>query len=366
MSQENSHVTPQRTPLYDAHVAAGGKMVDFAGWEMPVQYSGISPEHKAVRTASGVFDVSHMGELRIEGAQAAEFLNYISLNNALRLRIGRGQYSMLPNDAGGLIDDIYLYRETEERFLMICNAANRAVVVPHVEKLAADYDVRISDISDDWALLALQGPQAEAVLLTFLAAEEQEALMKLKKNRFIDMQAQIASQTRAIRVARTGYTGEDGFEIFISPSEVVALWDALLEAGVTPCGLGSRDTLRLEAGFPLFGHEFGASTNPLCSSYAWVVKDKDFYGRAQMWGQVCSQRLVAFETKERGIPREGYDILVGEEKVGVISSGTQAPSSKKGIAMGWIAKAHSQKGTQVHIQVRNRRVAAEVVDVPFY
>lgn len=366
MSQDNSHSTPQRTPLYDAHVAAGGKMVDFAGWDMPVQYSGIIPEHKAVREASGVFDVSHMGELRIEGAQAAEFLNYISLNNALRLRIGRGQYSMLPNDSGGLIDDIYLYREAEERFLMICNAANRAVVLSHVEKLATDYEVSIHDISDDWALLALQGPQAEAILGTFLSAENQAALTKLKKNRFIDMQAQIASQTRAIRVARTGYTGEDGFEIFISPSEVVALWDALLEAGVTPCGLGSRDTLRLEAGFPLFGHEFDDTTNPLCSSYAWVVKDKDFYGREQMWEQACPQRLVAFETKERGIPREGYDILVGEEKVGVISSGTQVPSSKKGIAMGWIAQAHSEKGTQVHIQVRNRRVAAEVVDVPFY
>lgn len=355
-----------RTPLYDAHVTAGGKMVDFAGWEMPVQYQGIAVEHQAVREGAGVFDVSHMGELIIEGEQATEFLSFISLNNPAKLKAGRGQYSMLPNNEGGLIDDIYLYREADTRFLMVCNAANRTAVLAHVHERAAHYAVTIRDISEDYALMALQGPKAEDILASLLSDEAEALLRKLKKNRFLDTTVIIEGQAIAIRPARTGYTGEDGFEIFVAPDEASLVWEALLEAGVTPCGLGARDTLRLEAGFPLFGHEFDATTNPRCSYYAWVVKDKDFYGRENLWNKDCGQRLVALETRERGIPREGYEVLVQDNVVGRITSGTQAPLSKKGIALAWLDTAHSALGTAVHIQVRNRKVAAEVVEVPFY
>ncbi len=369
--------TIKRTPLFDTHVALGGKMVDFAGWEMPIQYQGIKAEHEAVRQHSGLFDVSHMGEIRVTGTGAEAFLNYACLNDATKLKIGRAHYSMIANDSGGLIDDIYLYREAEDNFLVVCNASNRAAVVPHLQTLATDYAVTVHDESDDWALIALQGPEAQIQLEKVCSKE----LTDLKKNRYIDVD--YASSN--IRIAKTGYTGEKiGYEIFVRPSNATQLWNALIEAGTTPCGLGARDTLRLEAGFPLFGHEFDATTNPLCSDYAWVVKDKNFYGREALYEKMeqtrCFQRLVGIELIHKGIAREGYIVktLIKTDNTGLglsldlatmttgkITSGTMSPTLGKAIAMAWVDKADAEIGTELLVEVRNKDIAAKVVEMPF-
>ena len=333
-------------------------MVDFAGWSMPLHYSGIAKEHVSVRTGIGLFDVSHMGELSILGRQAGEFLSYVTLNDPAKLSKGRGQYSMLPNRTGGLIDDIYLYKHDDEDYLMICNAANRAAVTNHLKQLSFNYDVRVVDASDDWALLALQGP-GSALLLGRLIRDD---LAGLKKNR--KMIARLNAHT--IDIARTGYTGEDGFEILCRPADALAVWDELIAGGAQPCGLGARDTLRLEAGFPLFGHEFDATTNPLCSSYAWVVKDKDFYGRDALWGKSCARQLVGLLLNDKGIMREGYSIQNKGVEVGVVTSGTLSPFTKKAIGMGWVDVAHSPVGSALEIDIRGRKAAATVVKPPFY
>ncbi|MEZ4605598.1 MAG: glycine cleavage system aminomethyltransferase GcvT [Deinococcales bacterium] len=347
----------KRTPLYESHIALGAKMVDFAGWEMPIQYQGIGAEHVAVRQQSGLFDVSHMGEISLKGPQAETFLNFVALNDASKLAIGRGHYSMLPNQQGGLIDDIYLYREAEDAFLMVCNASNREVVISHLQELAQGYHLKLSDDSDAWALIALQGPESPKQLQTILNTD----LTRLKKNQYLEVDFE-----RGLRIARTGYTGEAwGYEIFVRPEDALKLWQALLEQGATPCGLGARDTLRLEAGFPLFGHEFNASTNPLCSDYAWVVKDKTFYGREAMWGAACDKRLVGILLEDKGIPREGYKLFKEGEEVGQLSSGTLSPSSKKGIGMTWLKAELAKVGESLELEIRNKRLAAKVTKTPF-
>lgn len=351
----------KRTPLYDAHVAAGAKLVDFAGWEMPIQYEGISQEHLAVRKRAGLFDVSHMGEVRVTGGGATEFLRYATLNDVAKLKPGRGQYSMLPNDYGGLVDDLYIYCEDENDFLMVANAANKDEVLEHLryvaEEFAGDFNLALDDESEAWALLALQGPEA----VTMLGSKVEE-LATLKKNRLIETSIDKAK----VKLARTGYTGEDGFEIFCQPDDAVTIWDMLLAAGAAPCGLGARDTLRLEAGFPLYGHEFTGDTNPLCSDYAWVVKDKDFFGREEMWNPKCERRLVGLELSGRGIPRQGYCLYVGDENVGEVTSGTVSPLTKRAIAMAWVDSAVSEIDQNLMIEIRGQRIPATVSKPPFY
>ena len=326
---------------------------------MPLHYrDGIQQEHLAVRTDVGLFDVSHMGELRVSGPQSGAFLSYATLNDPTRLKPGRGHYSMLPNDRGGLIDDLYIYCDGAEEYLVVCNAANRAAVAAHLRRLAADYAADVLDETESWALLALQGP-GSALLLGRLS---QDDLLNLKKNR----KAAARLGSISTDVARTGYTGEDGFEIFCRPGDAPTLWRELLELGAVPCGLGARDTLRLEAGFPLFGHEFGGDTNPLCSDYAWVVKDKPFYGRDALWNPACERRLVGLRLNERGVARQGYDLLVGDERVGRVTSGTISPLTREGIAMAWVNAAHAAPGTELHIEIRRRRVPATVVKPPFH
>ena len=333
-------------------------MVEFAGWEMPVQYEGIGPEHLAVRERAGLFDVSHMGEVRVTGRDAADFLRYATLNDPAKLTPGRGQYSMLPNDRGGLIDDLYIYCEREDEFLVVCNAANLDKVVPHLQSLTKDYEVSVTDESKAWALLALQGPEASALLNPY----SRDDLSELKKNRVVGTFV----EERPVRVARTGYTGEDGFEILCVPADASTLWETLLGAGATPCGLGARDTLRLEAGFPLYGHEFTPETNPLCSDYAWVVKDKPFYGREAMWDASCERRLVGLELSGRGIAREGYRLMRDGREVGVITSGTLSPYTKKSIAMAWLDEGLARPGETVEVGIRSRLVDATVTKPPFY
>lgn len=356
----------RRTSLYEQHLASGARLVDFAGWEMPIQYGGgINQEHMAVRESAGLFDVSHMGEIRVAGPGALEFLRYATLNEPAKLKPGSGQYSMLPNDHGGLIDDLYVYCTAPEDYLVVCNAANQDAVVAHLMRLAADYDTEVEDVSDAYGLLALQGPGA-ALLLSRLTDAD---VSGLKKNRTLRGSLAEAEVT----FARTGYTGEDGFEIFCAPEDAPALWLTLVEAGAAPCGLGARDTLRLEAGFPLFGHELTGETNPRCTDFAWVVKDKTFYGREAIWERTCTRQLVGLRLLQRGVARQGYRVLALSEdeeelgeKIGEVTSGTISPLTREGIAMAWVRRAYSEPGTEIAVEVRAQPVRAVVVKPPFY
>jgi aminomethyltransferase len=350
----------RRTPLFDRHLDLGARLVDFASWEMPLQYpSGINAEHVAVRQDAGVFDVSHMGELRVVGPGAAELLRFAALNDVARLRIGRGQYSMLPNDRGGLIDDLYVYRDGEDDFLVVANAGNVAAVLAQLRALAAGYDAEVVDESDRWGLIAVQGPGA-AVRLERLAGVE---LAAVRKNATIDVRI----GDRQVRLARTGYTGEDGFEAFIPWDDTAAVWDLVVGAGALPCGLGARDTLRLEAGFPLYGHELTADTNPLCTPFAWAVKDKPFFGREAMWDPPCPRRLVGLKVTGRGIPRQGYEVRdESGTTVGEITSGTLSPLTREAIALAWVEATLAADGTPLAVVIRGQAVPATVVTPPFH
>jgi aminomethyltransferase len=341
-------------------------MVDFAGWSMPIQYpTGIPQEHLAVREGVGLFDVSHMGEIRVRGPEAVAFLAWATLNDPARLRVGQGQYSIMANAAGQLIDDLYLYRDAEDDFLVVANASNAEAVVAQLQGLQRrsatghPYAVEIVDESDAWALLALQGPGA-AVTLDRLVASD---LTELRKNRFVATEF----GPHSVRLARTGYTGEDGFEIFARPADAPLLWRALLAAGATPCGLGARDTLRLEAGFPLFGHELHATANPLCTPFAWVVKGKPAVGLAALQAAPCNLRLVGLVLEGRGIAREGYRILDGAGgAVGQVTSGTVSPLTRRSIAMAWVASELAFAGAKIAVEIRGQPVAATVTPTPFY
>jgi len=346
----------KRTPLYDEHQKLGGRMVDFAGWALPVQYTSITKEHLAVREAAGLFDVSHMGEFFVRGPQALAFLRWATLNDPAKLKVGRAQYSMLPNDRGGVVDDVYVYRTGEEEYLVVVNAAGVAKDWAHLNRLAGDYAVELEDASDAWALMALQGPRAEGVLQTLTDTD----LSQVRKNATLTLT--VAGVPA--RIARTGYTGEDGFEIFTAPEAAPAVWRALVEAGAIPAGLGARDTLRLEAGFPLYGHELTDETNPRCTPLAWVIKDKPHYGREALEVGTCDERLVGM-VMERGIPREGYPVLAGGERIGRVTSGTQSPVLKKGIALGWVRADLAQEGTELAVEVRGSALPARVVRPPF-
>jgi aminomethyltransferase len=349
-----------RTPLYERHRDLGARLVDFAGWEMPIQYpSGINQEHLAVRQDAGVFDVSHMGEIRVQGAESVSFLRFATLNDVERLRVGRGQYSMLPNDRGGLVDDLYVYRDADDDFLIVANAGNVDTVLAHLVALAGGFAVEVDDESDRWGLIALQGPGA-AVRLERVAGIE---LTALRKNATRD--AEVAGCP--VRLARTGYTGEDGFELFTAWDDTTAVWDLLVEGGALPCGLGARDTLRLEAGFPLYGNELGEGTNPLCTPFAWVVKDKPFFGRDAIWGATCAQRLVGLKVTGRGIPRQGYEVQDDRgRRIGEVTSGTLSPLTREAIAMAWLEADLAEDGASVAVVVRGQAVPATVTTPPFY
>jgi len=351
----------QKTPLFDEHVSLGGRMVDFAGWSMPIQYpTGIPQEHLAVRQDAGIFDVSHMGEFRIEGADALLFLSYATLNDPAKLRPGQGQYTLLPNAHGGLVDDLYLYRDFDDSFLVVANASNVSEVGRHLEMLHQERggDVRISDISHQIALIALQGPTAAVKLDRIVDVD----LTTVKKNRLVDS----ALLGMPVRLARTGYTGEDGFEIFCAPTDAPAVWRSLLGAGAVACGLGARDTLRLEAGFPLYGHEYDSDSNPLCTPFAWVVKEKEAFGLSAMRQRPCVQQLVALSLEGRGIPREGYRILdAAGDAIGRVTSGTISPLTRRSIALGWVSSSFAPLGSGVFIEIRGQAVAATVTQTPF-
>lgn len=352
----------ETTPLTSVHEAFGARMTDFAGTRMPLQYRhGISHEHLAVRERVGVFDVSHMAEFRIDGHGARSFLRYALLNDAGKLRVGRSHYTMVPNDRGGLVDDGYLYRLAEQGWLLVSNAANRSAVRDRLQQLAyGAEDVTVEDVSDRWALLAVQGPGA-ALTLDRLTDED---LTSFRKND--TRAAQLAGVP--VRMARTGYTGEDGFEVFTRPDDAVAVWTAVTDAGAEPCGLGARDTLRLEAGFPLYGHELGEDTDPRCTPFAWVVKDKPFAGR-DAFGDApsCTHRLVGLRVFGRGIARQGYRVLDADgAPVGAVTSGTISPLTRDAIAFAWVRSDLAEPEREVGVEIRGQRVSATVSDIPFF
>jgi aminomethyltransferase len=343
-------------------------MVPFAGWEMPVQYGGIIDEHRTVRSAVGLFDLSHMGEIGVAGGEALAFTRYAVVSDPGTLEPGQAQYSMLCDESGGIIDDLIVYR-TDNGYLLVCNAANHDVVLAQLEQLRerGDFDAQLDDRSERTALIAPQGPRA-AELLSGLTDLDLDAL-----GYYRSMRGQVAGVDAL--VARTGYTGEDGFELFVAARQAGQLWDALMEAGqplgLKPCGLGSRDTLRLEAGMPLYGNELGRDTNPYEANLGRVVKlDKgDFSGRAALASvqQTGPQRkLVGLVMRENAIARHGYPVRVDGADAGAVTSGTSSPTLGEPIAMAYVPAAAATPGRDVEVVVRERPYRAEQVKLPFY
>ncbi|HVO12748.1 MAG TPA: glycine cleavage system aminomethyltransferase GcvT [Vicinamibacteria bacterium] len=356
------------TPLYEVHRESGAKMVPFGGWDMPVEYSGLIAEHMAVRTAAGLFDVSHMGQLEVEGEGALAFLQRVTSNDVAKLVDGQAQYSSLPLPSGCPVDDIIVYRRSERRYLIVVNASN-------TEKdwtwLLAQRPAAcgLHNLSDQYALLALQGPRAEAILqpLTPLPLKE-IAFYHFAEGRVLGHEA---------IVARTGYTGEDGFEIFLPPSVAASVWRRLVEEGrpqgLLPAGLGARDTLRLEAKMMLYGNDMDETTTLIEAGLSWIVSLEeakgDFNGRQVLAAQKkegAPRRIVGFETTERGIPRHGYPVLLDGAPASTVTSGTFAPYLQKSIGLCYLPAARAAVGTPLAVDVRGRRVAARVVSTPFY
>ncbi|MFN8091878.1 MAG: glycine cleavage system aminomethyltransferase GcvT [Vicinamibacteria bacterium] len=358
----------RRTPLYDIHKASGAKMVPFGGWDMPVEYSGLIAEHMAVRTAAGLFDVSHMGQFEVEGEGALAFLQRVTSNNVAKLVDGQAQYSALPMPSGCPVDDVIVYRRSERRYLVVVNASN---VAKDWAWLLAQRPERcgLHDLSDQFALLALQGPKAEAILRALTPLD----LASIGFYRFAEGEV----NGRPSIVARTGYTGEDGFEIFASPADAPALWRKLVEAGaphgLLPAGLGARDTLRLEARMMLYGNDMDETTTLVEAGLGWIVSTDeakgDWNGRAVLAAQKSGgapRKLVGFEMVERGIPRHGYPVFVDGQPSGTVTSGTFAPFLQKSIGLCYVPAARAAAGTPLEVEIRGRRVQARVVPTPFY
>jgi glycine cleavage system T protein (aminomethyltransferase) len=359
---------PHATPLAARHAELGARVIEFGGWLMPVQYSSIIDEHRAVRERVGLFDLSHMGELFVEGPEAGVALAAALVTNPPALTIGRAHYSMIVAPDGGIIDDLIVYRLGEERFLVVANASNAAVVSDALAERLSGFKAILDDGSLATGLLAIQGPRAIDVLGPLTDVD-------LAALRYYAIAEGSVAGIPAL-VARTGYTGEDGFEVFVETGRTVELWDALLAAvrardGV-PVGLGARDTLRLEAGMPLYGNELDRETNPYDAGLGRVVKlDKpgEFVGRAALERIAAAgpaKRLVGMVVEGRGIARHGYPVLTGDRRTGVVTSGTQSPTLGVPIAMAYVAPGDAEPGTILAVEVRNAPVSAKVVDLPFY
>ncbi|HSO31608.1 MAG TPA: glycine cleavage system aminomethyltransferase GcvT [Labilithrix sp.] len=359
----------RKTSLYDRHVKAGARIVPFTGFEMPVQYAGIAAEHQAVRTAAGLFDVSHMGELELRGEYAAQVVDYLITNDATKLVDGQALYTCACNEQGTILDDLIIYRAAQDRWLIVCNASNHEKMKAVFQK-AAENHCEFEDRTDATALIALQGPKAFDVLA--LAGSDAAKLRELKSFHFRDA---VVANVRCT-VARTGYTGEDGVEIFCAWNDAPALWDQLLELGqplgLKPAGLGARDTLRLESRLSLYGNDIDETTNPLEAGLGWVVKlDKPmFVGKAaleKIKSEPLPRKLVGFEVTGRGIARHGYPLRdeAGKE-VGICTSGSPGPTVGKPIGLGYLPAAMTAIGTKFFVDCRGKNIEAVVVKTPFY
>lgn len=365
------------TPLYDEHIALGAKMVSFAGYTMPIRYSGILEEHMAVREAAGLFDVSHMGEFRVTGSQAAGFLQHLITNDISKLDDGKALYTVMCYPNGGAVDDLLVYRISEEEYMMVVNAANIDTDWEHAQSVQKEtgFDCTLTNESEETALIALQGPRAPEILQSITT----EDVAALPFYRFLIPEAGSFLECDRAMISHTGYTGEKGFEVYCEASAAATVWNALMEAGeakgLLPCGLGARDTLRLETGLCLYGHELSPEISPLEAGLGWVVKleeKADFVGRDALVKQKTAgipRKLIGLMVEGRRIPREGYEIVSKDgQKIGVVTSGTQSPVLKQGIALGLVENetSYTKTGAALGISARGRAMEAKVVKPPFH
>lgn len=359
----------KQTPLYSIYAKHGAKTIDFGGWDLPVQFSGIQSEHEAVRQRAGLFDVSHMGEFWVTGADAESFLQRVTTNDVTKLAINQAQYSLLLYPNGGVVDDLLVYKLAGDRFMLVVNASNIDKDFAWLSEHASG-DVLLENVSDDTSLLALQGPQAERILAKLTDAP----IGELSSFRFLpDVNV---GGVHAL-VSRTGYTGEDGFELYVSAKHAIRLWDILLEAGreegLEPVGLGARDTLRFEARLPLYGQELSADISPLEAGLGMFVKlDKgEFIGREALAAQKAQgvpRKLAGIEMIDRGIPRSHYPVFSadGERRIGEVTTGTQSPTLKRNVGLALLDAAHTSVDTEVLVEIRGKKLRAKVVPTPFY
>lgn len=356
-----------KTALFDKHVALGAKIVPFAGFEMPVQYSGVTEEHMAVREKVGIFDVSHMGQFWVEGPEARNLLQYVTTNNVDTMETGKAQYTCLPNGDGGIVDDLIIYKVNDEKYFVVVNASNIEKDWNHLSKYNEKFGAAISNVSANMSLIAIQGPKAADTLQKLTDTD----LTTLPYYHFTE--GNVAGVSDVI-ISNTGYTGSGGFEIYFKNEEAVAVWDALTEAGeefgLMPCGLAARDTLRLEKGFCLYGNDIDDTTSPLEAGLGWITKfdkdflDKDYFAKQKEEG--VTRKLVGFEMQERAIPRQGYEIVDAEgNTLGTVTSGTMSPMKNIGIGLGYVAKSHVKADSEIFIKIRNKNVPAKVVKLPF-
>jgi aminomethyltransferase len=360
--------TLKKTPLNARHRALGARMVDFGGWDMPVEYAGLAHEHMAVRTRAGLFDVSHMGQIEIAGRDALAAVQHITTNDASRLQPGQAQYSALTTPAGTFVDDVLVYKLNDEHYMLVVNASNIAKDVAWItEQVRGFGDVVAVNTSSRYALLAIQGPAARDVLQSLTGV----GLGDIKYYWFTTGEVAGVAGT----ISRTGYTGEDGFEVFVPPASAERVWDAILSAGkpagLVPVGLGARDTLRLEASMRLYGNDIDETTTVLEADLGWIVgwKKERFIGADVLRRQKAEgvpRRLVGFEVLDRAIARHGYDVYLDNRKSGIVTSGTQTPYLRKAIGMAYLPAASAASGTEFEVDVRGRRVRAQVVPMPFY
>jgi aminomethyltransferase len=352
--------TLKRTPLFEAHVEAGAKLVDFAGWEMPVQYDGIRAEHLRVRGSCGVFDVSHMGEIETEGPQAADLLQRLLSNDVSKIQVGGAQYSCLCREDGGVLDDLFTYRLADDRYLTVTNAANHERDLEWFEAHAVEFEAEVRDRIDTYAMLAVQGPEAREIVGT-LADGELPA-------RFRTAELSIAGAPSL--VCGTGYTGEDGVELLMAPDHARAVWDAVVRGGAGPTGLGARDTLRLEVNYCLYGNDLSEERTPIEAGLGWCVKEDTGFVGSEACRTVREEGpkevLEPFVMTGPGIPREGNPIVSGGDPVGVVTSGTMSPSLEVGIGMGYIQADLAEPGNAIDIDVRGKQRPAEIRERPLY
>jgi aminomethyltransferase len=358
----------KETALTETHKALGAKMVPFAGYTMPVSYEGVNAEHQTVREGVGVFDVSHMGEFLIEGPNALELIQKVTSNDASKLEEGRAQYSCLPNETGGIVDDLIVYRVKPETFLLVVNASNIDKDWAHISRFNESIGAEMRNISDAYSLLAIQGPKASEAMQPLTSVD-------LRSIPFYHFVVGDFAGIPHVIISATGYTGSGGFEIYCKNEEVQQVWDRVLEAGggfgIKPIGLAARDTLRLEMGYCLYGNDISDTTSPLEAGLGWITKfTKDFVNRDALAAQKeagVERKLVGFELDQKGIPRQGYPILDADgNPIGEVTSGTMSPSLGKGIGLGYVTVSHASPGTTVYIQIRKNHLPATVVKTPFY
>ena len=357
----------KNTPLTQTHIELGAKMVPFAGYNMPVSYQGVNHEHNVVRTKVGVFDVSHMGEFLISGPNALDLIQRVSSNDASKLKIGQAQYSCLPNNDNGIVDDLLVYRIKEEVYLLVVNASNIEKDFEWISQHNTN-NADLRNLSDNYALLAIQGPKAVEAMQSLTSID-------LSEIKYYHFEVADFAGIEHVIISATGYTGSGGFEIYCKNTEVEQIWNKVLEAGadfgIEPIGLAARDTLRLEMGYCLYGNDIDDTTSPIEAGLGWVTKfNKDFTNKPALQAQKengVTKKLVGFEMLEKGIPRHDYEIIsLSGEVIGRVTSGTMAPSVNKAIGMGYVSTASSKPGTEILIQIRKKQVAAKVVKMPFY